>query len=567
MLSVSGKYWEEINVSKRIVDKVKNDNNFSEIISKIIVSKKFDKEELNSINYDLEVSNPFLDNKDFKKGHSLLKESLKNKDKIVIVGDYDVDGCVSTSLIVNYFRLINRNIDYYIPNRFLDGYGASLELIKKLTLKNPNLIIMVDCGSNSNETIDYLNKKKIKSIIIDHHEINRPYPNADCLINPKKNCNYNALSYFCSSTLVYYFISSFLNNKDLINTYDKNLINVVLASICDVMPLRRLNRIIAKNVINNFQDQDNYIYKKILNLKKINRPIEINDFGFLIGPIINSAGRLGDANKVVKLLTTQNDNVKNQIIEQIIRTNDKRKKIEENFFKEININKIKNSNGEIIIISRELINEGIIGIIASRLKEYFNKPSVVLTKSGNFYKASARSTLDFNIGKYIKSAIDKKIIISGGGHNLAAGFVIKKNKIREFEYFINDLYKKHIIKSKKNYISKISAGAINFDFFKDINKLGPFGTENSNPVFLLENVNIIKPKIIKDKFVNFFIKSSSGKLIPAISFNFLESPLNKILLSDKNKMSLIVQIKENIWNNKKNLQLIVLDCIRNLNKA
>mgnify|MGYP000907676535 CR=1 FL=1 len=567
MLSVSGKYWEEINVSKRIVDKVKNDNNFSEIISKIIVSKKFDKEELNSINYDLEVSNPFLDNKDFKKGHSLLKESLKNKDKIVIVGDYDVDGCVSTSLIVNYFRLINRNIDYYIPNRFLDGYGASLELIKKLTLKNPNLIIMVDCGSNSNETIDYLNKKKIKSIIIDHHEINRPYPNADCLINPKKNCNYNALSYFCSSTLVYYFISSFLNNKDLINTYDKNLINVVLASICDVMPLRRLNRIIAKNVINNFQDQDNYIYKKILNLKKINRPIEINDFGFLIGPIINSAGRLGDANKVVKLLTTQNDNVKNQIIEQIIRTNDKRKKIEENFFKEININKIKNSNGEIIIISRELTNEGIIGIIASRLKEYFNKPSVVLTKSGNFYKASARSTLDFNIGKYIKSAIDKKIIISGGGHNLAAGFVIKKNKIREFEYFINDLYKKHIIKSKKNYISKISAGAINFDFFKDINKLGPFGTENSNPVFLLENVNIIKPKIIKDKFVNFFIKSSSGKLIPAISFNFLESPLNKILLSDKNKMSLIVQIKENIWNNKKNLQLIVLDCIRNLNKA
>ena len=160
MLSVSGKYWEEINVSKRIVDKVKNDNNFSEIISKIIVSKKFDKEELNSINYDLEVSNPFLDNKDFKKGHSLLKESLKNKEKIVVVGDYDVDGCVSTSLIVNYFKLINKNIDYYIPNRFLDGYGASLKLIKKLTLKNPNLIIMVDCGSNSNETINYLNQKK-----------------------------------------------------------------------------------------------------------------------------------------------------------------------------------------------------------------------------------------------------------------------------------------------------------------------------------------------------------------------------------------------------------------------
>ena len=567
MLSVSGNYWEEIKINKRIIEKVKIDYNFSEILSKIIISRKFNTEEINSIDHKLEISNPFLKNKDFKKGHLILEESLKNNEKILIIGDYDVDGCVSTSLLVKYFNIINKKVDYFIPNRLIDGYGANLRLIKKLAKKKPNLIIMLDCGSNSIETVKYLKRNKIKSIIIDHHEIYKPYPITECLINPKKECDYNELSYFCTSTLVYFFINSFLKDKNLKKLYNKNLIYVMLASICDVMPLRGLNRIIAINVLNNIKNQDIYLFKKILSQKKINRPLEINDFGFLIGPIINSAGRLGDANKIVELITAQDQLVKNRIINEIINTNEKRKKIEDDCFKQLDMNQIKNSKNNIIIIHNKLINEGIIGIIASRLKEYFNRPSIVLTKSDNCYKASARSTLDFNIGKFIKNAIDKNIILHGGGHNLAAGFVIEKIKINDFINYINKEYDKFNFKLKKEYISKISASLINSKFYNSLNKLSPYGEGNSNPIFLLENIKVIKPKVINDKFVSFYTKTSYGKLIPSISFNFLDSELNKTLLNNKNRMNLVVQIKENNWNNKKNLQLLVLDSITNPNKA
>ena len=206
MLSVSGKFWTEVKVNKRILEKVKNDNNFSDILSKIIISKKFTREELNSINQNLDIYNPFLNNKDFKKGHLILSNSIEKNEKILIIGDYDVDGCVSTSLFVNFFKLFNIKVEYYIPNRFIDGYGANIKLIKKIEKKKPQLIIFLDCASNSFETIKYLNSKKIDSIIIDHHEIYRPYPQTECLINPKKDCEYNKFNYLCSSTLAYFFL-------------------------------------------------------------------------------------------------------------------------------------------------------------------------------------------------------------------------------------------------------------------------------------------------------------------------------------------------------------------------
>ena len=214
MMSISGINWEEININKRILEKVKSEQHFTEIISKLVVSRNFDKSELQSIKNDIQISNPFLRNNDFNKAQEILENSIANNEKILILGDYDVDGCVSTSLLVNFFKLIDyKTFSYFIPNRFKDGYGASLNLIKKLIKKKPNLIICVDCGSNSIDVINYLNSKKIKSIIIDHHEINDPYPKSDCIINPKKKNSYNEYSYFCSSTLTYFFIDLIIKKK------------------------------------------------------------------------------------------------------------------------------------------------------------------------------------------------------------------------------------------------------------------------------------------------------------------------------------------------------------------
>ena len=567
MYSVSGKNWKEISINQRIIDQIKSDTKFSDLVSKIIISRKFSNLELLSLNNSIELFNPFNQEKDFHLGHKILKDSLELNEKIIIIGDYDVDGCVSTSLFINFFKMIKKEVEYYIPNRFSDGYGANLKLIKRIVKKKPNLIIMLDCGSNAVDTIRFLNSKKIKSIIIDHHELYKPYPKASCLINPKKKVDYNKYDYFCTSALVYFFINAYFKMNVYKNLFEKNLIFVVLATICDVMPIRDINRIIVIKVFKDLKRYNYSLFQKILEIKKIKRTLNIEDLSFLIGPIINSAGRLGDANKIVKLITTDDDFIKNQILNEIIETNEKRKNIEKNFIKELNLYKIDKNKDKVLILHENLCNEGIIGIIASRLKEIFNKPSIVLTKLGNIYKASARSTSNFNFGKYIKNAIDKNLILNGGGHNMAAGFTIKKEKITRFKKYINASFKKVENSFNKEYVSKISLNGINIKFYNDIKILEPFGFGNENPSFLIENVKILKPRIINDRFISFYIKSKNGKLFPSISFNYLETNVARALISYKNNVSLIVQIKENIWNNKKNLQLMVIDIITDPNNA
>ena len=567
MYSVSGKNWKEISINQRIIDQIKSDTKFSDLVSKIIISRKFSNLELLSLNNSIELFNPFNQEKDFHLGHKILKDSLELNEKIIIIGDYDVDGCVSTSLFINFFKMIKKEVEYYIPNRFSDGYGANLKLIKRIVKKKPNLIIMLDCGSNAVDTIRFLNSKKIKSIIIDHHELYKPYPKASCLINPKKKVDYNKYDYFCTSALVYFFINAYFKMNVYKNLFEKNLIFVVLATICDVMPIRDINRIIVIKVFKDLKRYNYSLFQKILEIKKIKRTLNIEDLSFLIGPIINSAGRLGDANKIVKLITTDDDFIKDQILNEIIETNEKRKNIEKNFIKELNLYKIDKNKDKVLILHENLCNEGIIGIIASRLKEIFNKPSIVLTKLGNIYKASARSTSNFNFGKYIKNAIDKNLILNGGGHNMAAGFTIKKEKITRFKKYINASFKKVENSFNKEYVSKISLNGINIKFYNDIKILEPFGFGNENPSFLIENVKILKPKIINDRFISFYIKSKNGKLFPSISFNYLESNVGRSLMSYKKDVNLIVQIKENIWNNKKNLQLMVIDIITDPNNA
>ena len=446
MISISGKNWEETYVKRRILEKVKIDNDLPDILAKIVVSRNFDKDEIYSIKNKISFSNPFFEDNDFFLAEQILYKSIEKKKKIIILGDYDVDGCVSTSLFVNFFKEINYPVKYFIPDRIKNGYGASLELIKKLSKDKPDLFIMVDCGSTSYDSIEFLKKNKIKTLIIDHHEIYRPFPRADVIINLKKDTNNQYSEYFCASSLSYFFLDYYIK-KNLLNiNFDKYLSYILLAIIADVMPLRKINRKLAIKTLKNFDLKKDHLFKEIFELRKINRPIEIDDFGFLLAPLINSAGRLGNANIVISLLTSSNKRISREILNNLFVLNEKRKKIEDNFLNEINFRKLKESSKNILIIYKKIINEGIIGIIASRLKDYFNKPCIVMTKSGSLYKASARSTIEFNLGRFIKQAIDKKIIISGGGHNLAAGFSIKQNQIQKFDEFINSNYIKKILK-------------------------------------------------------------------------------------------------------------------------
>src|SRR5210317_914849 len=563
MISVSGKIWTEQKVNQNLVEKFKQDYGLGDILSKLIISRNYDASEIYGINNKQKLTNIFKDDKDFQKASLILLNAINNNENICILGDYDVDGVCATSLLVRYFNSVNQKHFFYIPDRTEDGYGASKKLFQKLILKKPKLVIMVDCGSTSNEAIEYLNKHNIKSIIIDHHEINKPYPKSNVIINPKKEYIKKEKSLLCATALTYFFIETIIQKTKSDFKISNFLIYVLLATVCDVMPLRKINRIIAHNTIDNFDIKNYVALNYIFEQYKLKKKLTIDDLGFLIGPIINAGGRLNNSNYGVELLTTDNVEIIKDRAKKLIELNNKRKIIEQNKLDEIDFKKIKNKNKNVIIYYKNNLNEGLIGIIASRLKDYFNKPSIVITKSHDKLKASARSTSSYNIGYLIKSLIDNKIILSGGGHNMAAGFTMKKNNIKLLDNFIqNDYLKRNSNKeNSNNYYFKLSPSAIKITLINDINKLQPFGNYNFLPIFLINNLKVIKHDVINNKHLTVILKPESGGLIKGICFNCLNTSIGHYLLSYKKKINIIAQINENIWNNKKTIQFNIKDLI------
>jgi single-stranded-DNA-specific exonuclease len=563
MISVSRKKWIEKKINKNSIEKIKQDFNFSDIISKLIISRNFDINEINSIKNSFPIINNFTKNKDFINATSVLEKCINNKDLICIFGDYDVDGTASTSLFAKFFNHIKHPYFFFIPERERDGYGPSKLIFEKLILKKPKLIIMVDCGSTSNQSVEYLNRNNIKSIIIDHHEINKPYPKSNVIINPKKNMNIFLKDYYCATTLSYFFLEILVKKIKSSFNISNYLIYVLLALVCDVMPLRKINRYIALNLINNFKIKDNIILKTLYEINKKQNNLTIEDLGFFIGPIINSGGRLNNSIIAADLLISENFDIIKKNSLELTRLNNLRKVIEKNLLNEINFKEIEKNNKNVIIYYKPNINEGLIGIIASRLKDYFNKPTIVITNSKNILKGSARSTINYNIGNVIKKMMDEKIIESGGGHNMAAGFTIKKNKLMEMQnYILND----YLIKNKNldlinTYDSEISLNGINKDFVYEINKIGPFGNGNPAPIFLIKDCMITKVKIIRDKHISLILKPKIGRSIKSICFNSLNTQIEKYLTNYKKNVHVIAEIHENNWNNKKTIQLNIKDLI------
>src|SRR6056300_1080080 len=563
MISISGKNWEELYANKRLVEKIKIDHGLNDIQSKIVLSRNYTREEIHLIKNRIELKNPFYNTKDFLQACDLLNKNLNRQNKILIIGDYDVDGCMSTSLLVNFLKKKSARVNFFIPDRFKDGYGANKDLIKKLIKQfDPNLIIFLDCGSNSYDAIKYIKTKKIESLIIDHHITNKPYPEADVFINPKKKGEYNNFDYLCTTFLTYLLIDLYIKlNKEKI-LLEKELIYVLLATVADVMPIRGINKILAKQILSKFDSDKNFIIKNILKYLNIKKKLELNELGYKIAPLINAAGRLSNANKIVELFTTESSNRILEILKNICKLNDKRGLIERKIVDDLELEKLNDENG-ILFIYKPNLHEGLIGIIASRIKDYYNKPCLVITNSKNILKGSARSTTDFNIGELIDKSCKLGISLNGGGHNLAAGVSLKKTKLNFFKKYINKIYNSKISKPKMFSTSIISIKSINNAFTKLRDIIGPFGNKNPIPIFLIQDVKFVKKSIIKNLYISCFIKKNA-KIIKSISFNHLKSRISYEILNSNNNFDVLVKIKSNKLNNKSSIELEIIDLIKKI---
>ncbi len=560
MISVSGKEWKEHKIPKRLIDKYSNDFNISENLSKFYLIRNFNKEDILVKNITGHNLNIFSKNKDFLSASKMIIDIIKNKQKTLIFGDYDVDGISSITIISSFFKYLNHPFKYVIPDRFIDGYGPNIELLDKNLDKEISNIIFLDCGSNSHDVINYFKTKKIKTIIIDHHIINNlNIPKSDILINPTKDSQKFIDRNVCAATLTFFLvdiINKKLNSKFKLNDY---FIYCLISTICDVMPLRGFNRKILTIGFKNLNVKNKGLKKLISN--NLKKRLTYQDVGFNIGPLINASGRIAKANDVVELFLSQNDYKIDEIINKMNSHNVTRKRIEQDNLNLIDFRKYHNKN--VVFIYNKRFHQGTIGIIAAKLSKIFNKPCFIVTQSNNLLKCSIRSGNDIKINNTINKLISNKLIISGGGHDQAGGFSAKKTFLPDIEEFLNNEYKTLKIKKKSYFDSFAIFPKKNSSIVNDLKSLEPFGKDNPEPIFYFKNVKSIKSKIINNRHVQNILKNKSGRSIKSLSFDCVNSELGKYLLNFKKEFDLIGCIVENNWNNKKELELRVIDIILN----
>ena len=575
-LSVSGRNWILKNFDHNDIRYIKENFSLDEITSRLLSIRKIKKEEINSF-LNPSIKN-FLPNpnilEDMEKSTLRTYEAIINEEKIGIFGDYDVDGASSTALLGNYFSELNLNYEIYIPDRKKEGYGPTNNSFKYFLDKNIKLIFTVDCGTLSFEAIDFAKKNKIDVIVIDHHQSEIKLPSAFSVVNPNRFDDKSNLQYLCAAGVAFMFLVSLNKQLRLKNWFkekkviEPDLLNyldlVSLGTVCDVVPLVGLNRAIVKQGLKVIKSKKNLGIKTLLDICNIESNPSVYHLGYILGPRINAGGRVGKCSHGANLLLDKDPKKTFKIASELDQYNKERQMLEKDLLQKVLIKANESLSDPVLILSGTNWHEGVIGIVASRLKDKFNRPVIIISKDGDKGKASARSIVGFDIGSVIISATQEKILLKGGGHKMAGGFSIKVENIEKFKNFIFRKFKNINLdlKSEKPLLldSIISASAVNLDFYNKIALLQPFGSGNPEPKFMIENLSTVNVKVVGEKHIKSVLIGKDGSTIKSIAFNALDNNLGAYLLKKNHKsFNIAGKLSLNEWKGQSNVEFIIDD--------
>ena len=575
-LSISGKNWIYRKYNQEDLNFLKESFSLDEITSKLLSIRKIKKEDINSfLNPSIKNFLPNPNNLiDMEKTTLRTIKAILNKEKIGIFGDYDVDGATSTALLGNYFSELNLKYEIYIPDRKKEGYGPSIESFKKLIKKGVKVIFTVDCGTLSFDAINYAKKNNIDVMVIDHHQSEVTLPDAFSIINPNRLDDKSNLQYLCAAGVTFMFLVSINRELRSNNWFNKNKINepnlinfldlVSLGTVCDVVPLTGLNRAIVKQGLKIIQSKKNLGIKTLLSICNIDTNPSTYHLGYILGPRINAGGRVGKCSHGANLLLDKDPKNSFKLASELDQFNKERQILEKDLLQKI-LNKTKNYlNDPVLILSGSNWHEGVIGIVAARLKDKFNKPTILISFDGNIGKASARSIVGFDIGSVIIAASHENILLKGGGHKMAGGFSIKLENIEKFKKFISKKFESinENLKIEKPLLvdSIISPSAVNIEFYKKVALLSPFGSGNPEPKFVIEDLKTINGKIVGESHIKSVLIGKDGSTIKSIAFNSLEKDISPFLIKKNNKsFNIAGKLSLNEWKGQSNVEFIIDD--------
>ena len=576
LISVVGKNWIQKEFDLDEIKFIKENFFLDEIVAKLLSIRKIKKEEINFfLNPSIKNSlpNPYSLN-DMQKAIDRTISCIVSNEKVGIFGDYDVDGATSTAILGNYFRALNLPYEIYIPDRQKEGFGPNEKGFDYLIENGSKLIFTVDCGTLSYLPIEYANTKKIDVIVIDHHQSEINLPKAHSIVNPNRFDDRSDLNYLCAAGVCFmflvalnkrlrennWFINKSINEPDLLNFLDL----VSLGTICDVVPLVDLNRAFVNQGLKVVNQKKNLGLKTLIEISEIENNLTSYHLGYVLGPKINAGGRVGKSTHGAKLLLNNDSKDAFKISSELNNYNKERQLLEKELLKDIIDKDYGLTDEPVIVLYGENWHEGIIGIIAARIKEKYNKPTFIISTKSGLGKGSARSIYGFDIGTAVIAAVQNKILIRGGGHKMAAGFTLDTDKIIEFKNFLIRKFKSINInlESKKNifYDTEISPSAINIDFYDKINVLSPFGSGNPEPKFIIKNVRPVNSKIVGEKHIKSIFEGSDSSTFKTITFNCVDNELGSYLLKKNIKnFNILGKLSLNEWRGQKNVEFIIDD--------
>ncbi len=508
---------------------------------------------------------------DMDKAAGLIVDAVERGDAITIFADYDVDGGTSAAQLIRWGRTFGCEFGLYVPDRVKEGYGPSGEAFDAIKESGADLVITVDCGAAAHNALSRAAEIDLPVIVIDHHLMHGDLPPCAALVNPNRQDDTSGQGHLAAAGVTFMLLAALnreARRRDLGN--GPNLLDLLglaaLGTICDVVPLTGVNRSFVLQGLKVLSRGDNIGIAALADVAGADTPYTTYDAGFIFGPRINAGGRIGQANMGAVLLSTENSQTAYSHAAELDRVNQERKAIQDDMLRQaLEMASQDDDENGVLITAMPGWHPGVIGVVAGRLKDRYRRPSIVIgVDDDGIGKGSGRSIKGVHLGDAIVAAKEAGILSSGGGHAMAGGLTVTENKIPVLRSFLNGLLKDDITKARETYALKIDAllspRAATETLIDTLDTVGPYGSENPQPLFVFPDLRISYAQRVRGGHVRCSFEDSSGGRINGICFRADETGLDEVLLAPNAPMVHVAgRVKRDTWKGRTKIDLTVTD--------
>ncbi|MCJ9744527.1 single-stranded-DNA-specific exonuclease RecJ [Neorhizobium sp. SHOUNA12A] len=516
---------------------------------------------------------------DCEKAVLRLAAAIARQEKVAIFGDYDVDGASSSALLYRFLRHFGVEAEIYIPDRIFEGYGPNPTAIRQLIANGASLIVTVDCGSTSHDALAAARDEGCDVVVIDHHQLGHELPPCLALVNPNREDDLSGQGHLCAAGVVFLVLVAAARHMRQIGDPRAGSLDllawldiVALATVCDVVPLKGLNRAYVVKGLLAARHMGNAGLSALFRKAGLGGPVTPYHFGFLIGPRINAGGRIGDAALGSRLLTLEDPIEAEVIAARLDELNRERQAMEAAMLAEAEAEVLAEyGNGEganVIVTARDKWHPGIVGLIAARLKEKFKRPAfaIAFDPSGRG-TGSGRSINGFDMGRMVRAAVDSGLLVKGGGHAMAAGLTVERSNLGRLRAFFEEMAGEGVPALVANHVLKIdgalSASGATLELFDQLEQAGPYGSGHSQPVFAIPAHRLKDARLVGTAHIKVTLEAADGSRLEGIAFRAAETPLGNMLLNSRGaQIHAAGCLSADQWQGTRRMQLRLLDAVK-----